>query len=284
MTTLRPMRDADVAAAHELTTVVFADLGRRLHRPTPPPTAPAAAHVRLRRILATDPAGAWVAEDAAGALAGVALAIVRDGLWGLSLLVVHPDAQSGGLGRALLERALAYGNGAHGGVILASADPRALRAYVRAGFTLHPSAEATGVPRDVAAAPEVRPFEPGDHALAAAVDRAVRGVPHGADLDAMAAGGAELLAFPGRGYAAHKDGTPKLIAAHDDEAAAALLRSVLARAPDGTEVEVGWLTAAQQWAVDVAVAARLELRLGGGILLRGDVRRFRPYLPSGAYL
>jgi hypothetical protein len=59
---------------------------------------------------------------------------------------------------------------------------------------------------------------------------------------------------------------------------------VLARAPAGTAVEVGWLTAAQRWAVDVVVAARLELRLGGGILLRGDVGRFRPYLPSGAYL
>jgi len=32
------------------------------------------------------------------------------------------------------------------------------------------------------------------------------------------------------------------------------------------------------------VAARLELRPSGAVLLRGDVGPFRPYLPGGAYL
>ena len=45
-----------------------------------------------------------------------------------------------------------------------------------------------------------------------------------------------------------------------------------------------WITSAQQWAVDVAVAARLELQPSGAICLRGDIGPFRPYLPGGAYL
>lgn len=278
------MRDDDIAAAHELTIAAFEDLARRLHEPPPPPPGDlAAAYVRVRRILATDPGGSWVGEDANG-LTGVALAILRDGLWGLSLLVVRPDAQSTGIGSALLARTLEYGAGARGGVILASPDSRALRAYARTGFTLHPSVSATGKPRGAIACADVRPFEPADHALAAAVDRAVRGVPHGADLDALAEGGNELLTYPERGYAVHLAGAVKTIAAFDDEAAAALLRTVLARMPDDKEADVSWLTGAQQWAIDVAVAVRLELRLGGAVCLRGDVGSFRPYLPGGAYL
>ena len=40
-----------------------------------------------------------------GAVAGAALALLREGLWGLSLLVVDPDAQCAGAGRELLARA-----------------------------------------------------------------------------------------------------------------------------------------------------------------------------------
>jgi GNAT superfamily N-acetyltransferase len=280
---LRPMQEDDVAAARTVMVQAFEDLERRLHLPPSPPGDPAGADVRLRRILATDPGGSWVAEDEQG-LAGVGLAIVRESVWGLSLLVVRPDAQSAGIGRELLARTLAYGDGAAGAIVLASPDPRALRAYARAGFALHPTLIATGVPRGAVGCAEVRPFEPGDHELAAAVDRAVRGAPHGADLDALADGGCELLVLPGRGYAAHRDGSVKTLAAFDDDDAATLLRTVLARIPPGASAEVDWITGAQQWAVGVAVAAGLELRPAGAVALRGDVGAFRPYLPGGAYL
>lgn len=147
-----------------------------------------------------------------------------------------------------------------------------------------PSLTATGRPRGAIACAGVRPFEPADHELAAAVDRAVRGAPHGADLDAMAEGGTELLTYPGRGYAAHLAGTVKTLAAFDEEAAAALLRTVLARMPEDREADVSWLTGSQQWAIGVAVAARLELQFGGAVCVRGDVGTLRPYLPGGAYL
>jgi len=91
-----------------------------------------------------------------------------------------------------------------------------------------------------------------------------------------------LLAFPDRGYAVLRGGEVKLIAAHDEEAAAALLRTALAQAEGAAVVE--WLTGRQQWATDVVVAAGLALEPAGAVFVRGDVGRFLPYLPSGAYL
>ncbi len=65
-----------------------------------------------------------------------------------------------------------------------------------------------------------------------------------------------------------------------------MLRAALAHAAgEGRPAFVEWLWSAQQWAIDVCVEARLELRAGGGaVFLGGDVGEFRPYLPSGAYL
>jgi GNAT superfamily N-acetyltransferase len=281
---LRPMRDADVEPTRALMLAAFGDLARRMHEPDSPPGPPEQAHGRIRHLLATDPEGAWVSTDAQGRLTGAALAIMREGLWGLSLLVVQPDAQSSGIGSALLRRALDYGADARGAVILASPDPRALRAYARAGFALHPTVRAVGVPRDLPPAPAVRPFRDEDHALAAAVGRAVRGAAHGADIDAMARTGSELLVLPERGFAARRAGQVVTIAALDDAAAAELLRALLARVPAGATAEVDWLSSSQQWAIDVAIAARLELRPAGAVLLRGETGPLRPYIPSGAYL
>jgi GNAT superfamily N-acetyltransferase len=284
MRELRPMRDADVEAVNDLSHVSFEDLTQRRGEPPYPRPSPESGHVRLRRLLETDPGGCWVVDGGNGEPAGAVLALVREGVWGLSLLVVRPTEQSRGLGGALLARALAYGDGARGGIILASPDPRGLRAYARAGFAMRQTTYATGIPRGVVPAPEVRPFTAADHAMAARVDRAVRGAAHGADLDALAASGAELLAFPERGYAVRRGGELKLLAAADEEAAAALLRTVLARVPDGTKAVVEWLTPAQGWGLDAVLAAGLELRPLGALFLRGETGTFSPYLPGGAYL
>ena len=277
------MRDADVPAAEEVARAAFADLDRRAGRDPHPPGPSDWAYVRVRRILATDPGGCWVAEADDGAVVGSALALVREGVWGLSRLVVAPGHQSGGLGRELLRRALAHGDDAPGGIIPASSDPRALRAYARAGFRLEPALSASGTPSAALAPdPAVRGFAPGDHPLAAAVDREVRGAAHGADLDALLAGGCHGLTLPGRGYAITRADELKLLAARDDEAAAVLLRAAIAAAPG--QARVDWITARQAWAVDVVLDAGLALGPGGAVCLRGDVGPFRPYLPSGAYL
>ena len=43
---------------------------------------------RLRHLLATDPGGSWVAEDEQG-IAGLAQALRREDVWGLSLLCAY---------------------------------------------------------------------------------------------------------------------------------------------------------------------------------------------------
>ena len=120
---LRPMGEPDVAAVHEVARPRSprwtGAAGARRGRPARRLGAP-----RIRRLIATDPGGAWVAETPDGALAGAALALVREGLWGLSLLVVDPGRQSAGVGRALLDRALAYGDTARAA---GSSSPRRIR-------------------------------------------------------------------------------------------------------------------------------------------------------------
>ena len=131
------MLAADVERAVEVTAAAFGrDLGD------------VAAARRWRERIAypcrTDPDGAFVAEFD-GRVIGVAEAIVRERLWCLSMLAVEPGIQSGGAGRALLERALAYGRATEAGLLVSSNDPRALRLYADSGFALHPTFEAEGI-------------------------------------------------------------------------------------------------------------------------------------------
>jgi hypothetical protein len=243
----------------------------------------AAARVRIRRLLATDPDGAWVAERG-GELVGCSLAVMREGVWGLSLLVVRPSAQSLGAGRELLVRAYEYGAGARGWIVLSSRDARALRSYARLGLDLHPALAARGHPRRLEAPAEVRPGTRDDVPLTEEVDRAVRGAAHGHDLLALLDTGGDLLVLPERGYAVVRDGAIRLLAALDAEGATLLLRACLAASgPHAASVE--WITSAQGWAVAPCLEAGLQLHSDlGAVFLAGDVGPFAPYLPSGAYL
>ena len=284
--TYRPMREADLRPAFDLQLRAFVDLDRRRgSEDVGPLPDPEIALVRFRRLFEADPGGAWVAERD-GALAGVALALMREGLWGLSLLVVDPPAQGDGAGRELLARAWAYGAGARGHVILSSSDPRAIRAYARLGLELHPAVAAKGAPQGVVEPDGVREGGADDLPLTESVDRAVRGSAHGGDVLAMLESGHDMLVAPGRGYALLRGGELRALAARDDAAAKDLLRAALARiAERGAEADVQFITARQQWAVDVCLEAQLELETDCGcVFTRGDVGQFSPYLPSGAYL
>jgi GNAT superfamily N-acetyltransferase len=280
---VRPLEASDIDAVHDVSVDAFLDLNRRFGEPPEPVGPLASARVRIGRLLATDPGGAWVAERD-GEVVGSSLALVREGLWGLSLLVVSPSAQSSGVGRELLARAYEYGAGARGWIVLASRDPRALRSYARLGLHLHPAVSARGRPRRTATPPEVRAGTRGDLPLTEEVDRAVRGAAHGEDLLALLAAGGELLVLPERGYAVVRDGAVRVLAARDEDGAATLLRACLAAA-GAREASVEWITGAQNWAVRPCLDAGLQLRADlGGVFLAGDVGAFAPYLPSGAYL
>ena len=284
--TYRPMRPDDLRAVLDLQFRAFEDLDRRLgtaHFGDPPD--PATALVRFERLHDADPGGAWVAERG-GEPAGAAMALLREGLWGLSLLVVAPELQGAGAGRELLARTWAYGNGARGHVILSSSDPRAIRAYARLGLAVEPAIAAKGAPHAMTRPAGVRPGGPDDLALTEEVDRAVRGAAHGGDVLAMLRAGHELLVADGRGYAIVRGTEVRQLAAHDDTTARDLLRAALARiAEQGNAAQVGFITARQQWAIEVCLEARLDLLTDEGcVFTGGDVGPFSPYLPSGAYL
>ncbi len=104
--------------------------GQPVTRPADPPVASDA-----RAGLAGDPDGYFCAVQE-GQIRGMVSALVRGRVWYLSMFFVLPGDQGRGLGRALLERALAYGE-ARGTEIrctLATLDPRAQARYVMAGM------------------------------------------------------------------------------------------------------------------------------------------------------
>jgi hypothetical protein len=100
----------------------------------------------------------------------------------------------------------------------------------------------------------------------------------------MLAGGGELLVIDGRGFAVHREGSPFLVAAVDDAAARDLLWSCLAAGSPGGSVHVDFVTAGNDWAIEVALDAGLSLSPDGPVFVRGEVGPLAPYLPSGAYL
>jgi hypothetical protein len=143
---------------------------------------------------------------------------------------------------------------------------------------------ASGHPRVAEPPAAVRDGDEADLPLTEAVDRAVRGAPHGSDITAMLRAGRRLLVHPERGYAVLSPQGVNLLAALDEEAARELLLAAMAAAPRDQKFHVEWITSRQGWAVPVVLEAGLELNSGGGVFVRGDVGPFWPYLPSGAYL
>src|SRR6202167_4803943 len=119
-----------------------------------------ASRVGHARFVQRDGPGAWVAVSE-GRVVGVAESVRRESFWGLSMLFVHPEFQSRGVGGRLLEAALGYAAGATQRMIQSSPAPRAMRRYFLAGLAMHPTAEMGGQP-DRRAIPPSLPGRDGD--------------------------------------------------------------------------------------------------------------------------
>ena len=289
---VRPMRPEDVPLAERLSSESFYELDLRMARPALPAPEPRAAAraqqwvERTLHLLATDPAGCWVAEDASG-LAGFATSFVREGTWCLATYAVRPRLQGQGIGRQLLAAAQHHGRGCLRGMLSASADPKALRRYRLAGFSLHPQMFLTGTV-DRSALPvveKVREGSAGDVDLMDSVDRQTRGSAHGPDhqvlLRSMRLLVSDTTTGSGYAYAGPEGGTLALLAATNRRTAARLLWAVLADTTGPTTVH--HVTAANEWALDVGMAARLDLHQEGYLGLRG-MKPPAPYVHHGALL
>lgn len=288
---LRPMRIDDVPAAERLSAESFLDLDRRRHlpgRPVPALRSPARAVVwseRTTHFVTTDPGGCWVAE-VDGELVGFATSYVRERTWHLATFAVRPGLQGQGLGRRLLDAALDHGRGCLRGMLASSADPRAARRYRLAGFSLHPQMHLRGTV-DRSAIPVVEKVREGSAAdvdLLDSLDRQTRGAAHGPDHALMLRTWRLLVTdtSTGSGYAyVEADGWVAMLAAGNRRTAARLLWAALAETSG--ETTVPHLTAANEWAVDVGMAARLELHQEGYLGLRG-MKPPAPYVHHGALL
>lgn len=284
---VRPMDLDDVEAAIavvEQANAAQAEVG--LRAPSHPPSSADEKARRLAhsRFVERDGPGAWVAVSDKRVV-GVAESVRRGTFWGLSMLFVHPDFQSRGIGGRLLEAALGYAAEASQRMILSSPDPRAMRRYFLAGLTMHPAAELGGRP-DRRRIPRSLPGRSGgeeDLDLVASVDAHV-GRSRAEDV-AFALGDVRFRldvvdAGPGRGWALWRPGRLLMLGATDEQTAAVLMWRCLGGS-EGEVVAYG-LTAAQQWAFAVAHEARLTVRVGGAVFV-GGMPVPGPWLPSGWY-
>jgi GNAT superfamily N-acetyltransferase len=277
---IRPLLPEDVAPLVEVQHATFDDLARRVGDPpfelTPETRERLGA--RIGHLQRTDPDSAWAAE-VDGELVGCSLALVRDGMWFLSLLAVKPGYQGKGIGRELLDASLTTATDRSW--ILSTVEPAAVRRYQRAGFALHPTYTAKGVP-DRAEIPAVTGVRVGeedaetmDHVL-----RVIRGAGLGPEAGYFTERGTSVAVAPGKGFAVLRPVGTAWLGATDEQTARDLLWTVLAEAPE--PVEVDWLGADQQWAVDVCLDAHLTLGAGASLCLRGQPT-MSPYLPNGAF-
>ena len=290
---VRPMRPEDVPLAERLSSATFLELDQRTQPrswPDPVERPPGRAEKWVERtlgLLRSDPGGCWVAE-VDGRMAGYATSLERELMWILASYGVAPDVQGRGIGRQLLDAAMQHGRGCLRMMLSASQDPRAVRRYHLAGFRMHPQMYLTGTV-DRALLPVVektRAGSAGDIDLMNSVDRQTRGAAHLSDHEVLLRQYALVVSdtHTGSGYV-YRDafGSPQLLAATNRRTATALLWESLAASDPLVNVDVAHVTAANPWAVDVGMAARLDLHTAGYLALRG-MKPPAPYLHHGSLL
>lgn len=111
--TYRPAREDDLPACARTWKVAIDEYQRRLAQP-PSPDDQGPLLRLLGHLLATDPDRFWVAVGG-DEVVGFSSATVREGLWFLAMLFVHPGLQARGVGQALMDRAQAGRDAPPGG-------------------------------------------------------------------------------------------------------------------------------------------------------------------------
>ena len=273
-----------VMAVVEAADAALAEAGQIPPRTPPSDAELEAIRVGHGRFVQRDGPGAWVAV-LEGQVVGVAESVRRESFWGLSMLFVHPEFQSRGVGGRLLEAAVGYAAGATQRMIQSSPDPRAMRRYFLAGLAMHPTAEMGGQP-DRRAIPTSLAGRDGDEAdlelvaevevqlgRSCAEDVAFALRDMRCRLDVVDSG-------PGRGWMLWHPDRLVMLGATDEQTAAVLLWRFLAGSEG--QILVHGLTAAQQWAFEVLHQARLTAQIRGSLFVDGMAIPV-PWIASGWY-
>jgi GNAT superfamily N-acetyltransferase len=285
---IRPLRPQEAAAAAAAGRTALEELYPEELSPDDEALRSAGATTRVAHLQRTDPGGCWVAEID-GEVVGVALGLIREGIWGFSLFGVLPAVQGRGIGSRIYAPALQYGAGASGGIILSSSHPAAMRRYARSpGYRLIPTVGLSGAWNRRGAPPALR-CRAGDLSADAetivAASRHARGASHLADLPTLLERpGSALLVIEGEGFACAHRGSPTLLAARTEAAAEDLLWGAITSGPRGGTVSVDFVSAENQWAIRAGLDAGLSITECGPMFLRGQLGTMAPYLPSGSYL
>ncbi|MGX1884934.1 GNAT family N-acetyltransferase [Streptomyces sp. NPDC055287] len=290
---VRRMCGDDLVSAERASAVTFFEAEQSTRRVSDPEVEPRSAAAsqqwidRMRFCLSVDPAGCWVAtEEGRGAgVIGFAIAQNRGRLWFLATYGVLPSHQGQGIGQRLMDAVLTHAAD-RPGIFSSSVHPGATRRYRLAGFSLHPQMRMVGTV-DRSTLPAIDGLREGradDFEWMDRLDQDLRVAGHGPDHDYML-GTLRLVVSRNRarpGYAYINDhGQASLLAAAHPETAQSLLWEALASSRGRTLVNC--ITAPNEWAIDVGLAARLDIGQEGYIA----VRRMpvpAPYLASGHFL
>ena len=290
---VRPLAAGDLPACEALSSRAFFELDRRTYQrdwPEPAPRPPHRADAWINRTLAllrTDAGGCWAAE-LDGDVVGFATSLRRETLWVLASYAVRAGLQGQGIGRQLLGAAASHGQGCLRAMLNSSQDQQALRRYRQAGFDTLPQVLLWGrVDRSLLPVVErVRPGSESDYDLMDSLDRRTRHASHGPD-HAVLAQQLRLLVVDhrgGQGYAwVDEKGGVACLAADSRRTARSLLWEALGGSDPEVPVEIGHVSPANQWAMEVATDARLEIHPRGFLALRG-MKDPAPYIPHSTLL
>jgi GNAT superfamily N-acetyltransferase len=284
------MRPDDVEAAERASAVTFFEGDRLSRRVSEPDVQPRSAMVarrwidRMRYFVTEDPGGCWAAVDGDD-LIGFAISQNREDFWFLATYGVLPRHQGRGIGKCLMDAVLAHANGRQG-MFISTVHPGATRRYRLAGFSLYPQMRMVGTV-DRSTLPKVdglRDGEADDLEWMDRLDQDLRGAGHGPDhvymLDTLRLVVSRERDRPGYVYI-DDQGRATLLAAADPRTAQNLLWEALASSRGDTLVNC--ITTANEWAVDVGLAARLDIGQEGYLAVRGMADP-APYLASGHFL
>ncbi|MGH3359774.1 MAG: GNAT family N-acetyltransferase [Nocardioidaceae bacterium] len=287
---VRSMLEQDLEPAERASATTFLEADRRSRRvsePEPEPRSAAASAQwidRMRFFLTVDPDGCWVAVDDQR-IVGFAIAQNRGHLWYLATYGVLPECQGTGVGKTLIDAVLAHA-GNRPGLFSSTVHPGATRRYRLAGFSLYPQMRMIGTV-DRSTLPAIDGLREGrtdDFDWMDRLDLDLRGAGHGPDHDFMLNTLRLVVSQDAHkpGYVYIDDrGRAALLAAAHPRTAQKLLWEALATARGDTLVNC--ITTANEWAVDVGLAARLDIGQEGYLAVRG-MSDPAPYLASGHFL